>query len=195
MLLKEPVLYSRSQFEKPVVMAIGQIGTGKSSLLNALLKQSRLETDLDFELSDSENFKAEISAKAVTTKLMLKEIPKLYLIDTIGMKEKDDESLIMTTDFLREHQFHIRGLSTVIAVIAWPRGGRIDFQACKPLFNYLNSLTLTYPNIPIEQNKRKSHPQFLVVFTGISAHKKVRKDILKPMKGENILNNKDLINS
>jgi len=66
-------------------------------------------------------------------------------------------------------------------------------SACRNLHNWLNVLSLSQPNYPMDRLESGHFPKAFVIFTNVSYHRSCKKDASLPKKGNNVIKYSDLI--
>lgn len=102
--VERPIYYTQSAVKMMTLMAVGDMGAGKSTTLNYIKVVEKRKTDPTYEYDPDDSFKAQVSISAVTTETEMKTVGDMLIIDTIGTcdpKRDDLGSYLDATNFLK----------------------------------------------------------------------------------------------
>ena len=132
--LEAPILYNKVDGNQLTMMAVGEMGHGKSTSLNTLKLVIKRQDDPTYDgYDDNDLFKASVSTSAVTTETAMRKIGNNNIIDTAGDNDPRRTNLanhLDATNFLRINNIDRSGLSGITDVISFPTGGRIHESSC-----------------------------------------------------------------
>lgn len=114
--------------EKPVLLMVGGMGQGKSSLGNCLIKTDHVSQGGSLE-DFVPQFHAKESTEGVTKTLQLQEFHNIQTIDTVGFGDPDSERpgvLVMQDiiNMLNSDSFRACGMSAIVQTVAVPVSSR-----------------------------------------------------------------------
>lgn len=167
--LSVPIKYRQKRKEnrstKPLLLVFGEMGNGKSTTGNVIIKDQLRSNGKQFKKSLA--FVASKDTKAVTKKIHVKYFKDIALIDTPGFndpdkKRTDPQIFINICNMLNDSNILNEGIAGLLQCVMVPASGRINKTAIQVMSKMLQVFTLSYPD--------SSHkgPQIYVLFTNFS---------------------------
>lgn len=141
--------HKKSKKDKPLLLLFGEMGNGKSTTGNVIIKDQLKKRSKPFNKESA--FVASKDTQAVTKNIKIKYFREIALIDTPGFNDPhktrtDPQIFINICNMLNDINILSDGIAALMQCVMVPTSGRINKSAIQTMSKMLQVFTLSYPD-------------------------------------------------